>query len=448
VLDAKGAWLSGRVIAWSTDNPQVVSVSGSGAVTAVSRGAATVFATCEGRTGSAAITVPPVPGAPGLAAASPTAQSARTATPVSVSPSVLATDQFGNPASGVAVTFAVASGGGIVVSGSTITNASGIATVVSWITGSVAGSNTLIAAATSRDPVTFTATTGGTWTTKSSMPTPRYGLGVGVIDGRLYAAGGYHDAPNGSLEVYDPVSDVWMSRPPMPTPRYGLGVGVINGLLYAVGGAVGVGTVEVFNPATNSWAPRPAMPTQRQELGVGVINGILYAVGGLHDCNCTVNGRPGIFAVNTVEAYNPSTNTWTTKSSMPSPRRQLGVGVVNGILYAVGGSTLDGVVMSTVEAYDPSTNSWTTKASMPTRRADMAVTVIDGTLYAVGGAGGERTIEAYHPESDTWTIETPMPTGRTFLGAGTVNGVLYAVGGILTGNVGNGGANVVEAHRP
>jgi N-acetylneuraminic acid mutarotase len=437
-VNSKGAPLSGRVIAWSTDNPQILTVTSSGLVTAVSKGSANVYATCEGRTGSAAFVVSAVPGAPALAATSALTQSARTGAAVPISPSVLATDQFGNPAGGVAVTFAVALGGGTVTAGSTTTDASGIATVGSWVTGVIAGSNTLIAAATGRSPVTFTATTGGTWTAKTSMPTPRYGLSVGVINGLLYATGGYHDAPNGTLEVYDPIADRWTSGPPMPTARYGLSVGVLSGLLYAVGGAVGFGTVEAFNPATNSWTARATMPTQRQELGVGVVNGVLYAVGGL---NLTTT-------VGNVEAYNPTTNTWIARAPLPTARRQLGVGVVDGILYAVGGWTPSTGDVGTVEAYDPSTNSWTTKASMPTRRAGLAVAVIGGTLYAVGGSAGQRTIEAYHPGSDSWTTETPMPTGRTFLSAGTINGLLYAVGGILTGTAGNSGASVVEVHRP
>ena len=67
----------------------------------------------------------------------------------------------------------------------------------------------------------------------------------------------------------------------------------------------------------------------RLYLGVGVVNGILYAVGG-------GNGN-SVFA--TVEAYDPVSNTWTTRASMPTGRSGLGVGVVNGVLYAVGGTT-------------------------------------------------------------------------------------------------------------
>jgi len=88
-------------------------------------------------------------------------QTATVGTAVSVAPSVLATDQFGNPVSGVSVTFAVSGGGGSVTGGTQSTNAGGIATVTSWTMGTSAGSNNNILSATSTglagSPLTFTA---------------------------------------------------------------------------------------------------------------------------------------------------------------------------------------------------------------------------------------------------------------------------------------------------
>jgi len=85
-------------------------------------------------------------------------QSATVNTNVATAPSVRATDTYGNPVQGVAVTFAVASGGGSATGGSTSTNASGVASVGSWKLGAVAGTNTLTAAATGLTTVTFNAT--------------------------------------------------------------------------------------------------------------------------------------------------------------------------------------------------------------------------------------------------------------------------------------------------
>ena len=58
-------------------------------------------------------------------------------------PSVLATDVYGNPVGGVAVTFAVKSGGGSVTGASQTTGEDGVATVGAWTLGSTLGANTL-----------------------------------------------------------------------------------------------------------------------------------------------------------------------------------------------------------------------------------------------------------------------------------------------------------------
>ena len=87
-------------------------------------------------------------------------QSATVGTQVSTPPSVLVQDKFNNAVAGVAVTFAVASGGGSVSGASQTTDGSGIATVGSWTLGNTAGSNVLTATSgsLSGSPVTFTAT--------------------------------------------------------------------------------------------------------------------------------------------------------------------------------------------------------------------------------------------------------------------------------------------------
>src|SRR5205809_360684 len=88
-------------------------------------------------------------------------------------------------------------------------------------------------------------------------------------------------------------------------------------------------------------------------------------------------------------------------ASSPTQPQGLGVTAINSILDAVGGdqNASGGTVRATVEAYDPSTDSWTTKASMPTARWGLGVAAINGVLYAIGGVNnGIRTeVEAYSP---------------------------------------------------
>jgi hypothetical protein len=84
-------------------------------------------------------------------------QSTVVGTVIRVAPSVKITDANNNPVTGLAVTFAVASGGGSITGGSTKTDAGGIATLGSWTLGLKAGINTLTVTANGLG-TTFTAT--------------------------------------------------------------------------------------------------------------------------------------------------------------------------------------------------------------------------------------------------------------------------------------------------
>lgn len=84
-------------------------------------------------------------------------------TAVATKPAVKVTDQFGNPIAGVAVNFAVASGGGTVTGAAQTTGADGVATVGGWTIGQTVGANVLRATATGAtittgNPADFTAT--------------------------------------------------------------------------------------------------------------------------------------------------------------------------------------------------------------------------------------------------------------------------------------------------
>lgn len=276
----------------------------------------------------------------------------------------------------------------------------------------------------------------GTWTTKAPMPTHRLGAAAGVVNGNLYIIGGYTQNQNANpsiivrntVEAYDPLTNTWTTKAPMANARFGLGVAVINDIIYAVGGSSQ--TLEAYNPTTNTWTTKAPMPTWRYYLGVCAVDGILYAIGGASNSNV---------GLATVEAYDPVTNTWSTKSPMPTGRGAHAVGVVNGIVYAVSGlTTFSGspVLLTTNEAYDPATNTWSTKAPKLTPKYLLSASGMNGILYAVGGYGfALNTLEAYDPTTNTWTAQTPMITGRGYMATGVVNNELYAVGGFnSTGN--------------
>jgi hypothetical protein len=93
----------------------------------------------------------------GIVATTNVTQNGFRAAPVNELPAVRVTDDDGQAMAGVAVTFAVAGGGGTLTGGSTNTNAQGVATVGGWTLGPNTGTNTLTATVAGLTPVTFTA---------------------------------------------------------------------------------------------------------------------------------------------------------------------------------------------------------------------------------------------------------------------------------------------------
>ena len=104
-----------------------------------------------------------------------------------------------------------------------------------------------------------------------------------VLDGKLYAVGGFNNGFLSSAERYDPALDVWEEVAPMATPRMNHAVAVLDGTLYAVGGfnrSGVISSVERYDPAAGAWEAVAPLAEGRDGLGMAVLDGKLYAVGG------------------------------------------------------------------------------------------------------------------------------------------------------------------------
>ncbi|HSV49671.1 MAG TPA: kelch repeat-containing protein [Candidatus Acidoferrales bacterium] len=143
-------------------------------------------------------------------------------------------------------------------------------------------------------------------------------------------------------------------------------------------------------------------------------------------------------------------DSWATKAPMNQARSDLGVAVVNGKIYAIGGCTANGLVPNThgndyqakgwitnaTEEYDPTIGTWTFKSTMPTARYQFAITSFQNKIYCIGGvlnwASANLTYtginEVYDPETDTWETKAPMPTATTGQ-AHLVGDKIYFLGG-------------------
>ncbi len=94
------------------------------------------------------------------------------------------------------------------------------------------------------------------------------------------------------------------------------------------------------------------------QVKAGLLNDIVYVVGG----RVSVTGDARAL----VQAYNVSTNSWSLRKSLPSPRRAInGVSAINGKLYVTGGFNSSSALTRTLYVYTPGTNSWVKRADMP-----------------------------------------------------------------------------------
>ena len=195
----------------------------------------------------------------------------------------------------------------------------------------------------------------------------RYAHGDGVAgnscrrNGKIYAIGG--DPVGGVTDIveqYDPVSDSWVARASLPSPRTNQGVATAtNGKIYAISGSGGVpfaalrAEVYEYDPVANTWATKADNPTPRHSIvAASASNGKVYVFGGV-----PVGSSP-YTCTGIVQEYDPTGDSWSTKTSMPTGRCGAGAAqATNGKIYVVGGTPSSGNPshLATVEEYDPIT---------------------------------------------------------------------------------------------
>lgn len=183
-------------------------------------------------------------------------------------------------------------------------------------------------------------------------------------------------------------------------------------------------------PAWNALAP---MPTARAHASAVMVGGLIFVIG----------GENGSGYLNTVEVYNPATNTWLPGATpMPTARSKMAAVAMGGRIYVAGG--YNGSYLTTLEIYDPNLNTWTTGPAMPTARAEFKAKAFNVTggweMHCIGGRGmvfGVPTVlganERFSTISSSWQIDAPMPTPRARLGLGDEYNfhLLFASGGEL-----------------
>ena len=202
-----------------------------------------------------------------------------------------------------------------------------------------------------------------TWTSKTDVPAPgTYYLAASTIGISGYVYGGnigstyYQDC-----DQYTP--DTWVSVADMPVPaRHGLAASTIGSSGYVYGGRAGGSRFQDCDEYTpDTWVSKSSMPSPaRRYLAASTIGSSGYIYGGedisrFQDC----------------DEYTP--NTWVSKTNMPLPaRHSLAASTIGSSGYIYGGNEnqvgYGGGILQDCDEYTPDT--WTSKSSMPSPARD------------------------------------------------------------------------------
>ena len=291
--------------------------------------------------------------------------------------------------------------------------------------GNEAGRKALLSGATTLiDPV---------WGAAADYPTAIYDNQAVNLGGKIYSVGGASSPEDKQAYAYDPGTDAWTRLPDLPHARSQPSVAVVNGKVYAIGGWGDTSdpdpTVDVFDPATNSWSTVAGAvnPAPRAAAGTAVVNGKVYLVGGCIDGSCPDSDNLVIF--------DPESGTFSTGAKYPHLGSYIGCGGIAGKVYCAGGSTT--VPFSDGYAYDPAGNSWTRIADMPLQLWASQYSAASGMLIMAGGIANSMSTStnravAYDPVANAWT-ELPAAPTSTYRGGGACG--FYKIGGRAPGNV-------------
>lgn len=247
----------------------------------------------------------------------------------------------------------------------------------------------------------------GKWSLVAPFPVPTSHMAMTVMNGRLYALGGFDDivhiGPQRGFYVYDPATDAWKALPPLAVPRGSVALAAVGGKLHALGGRLSDRVIDV--------------PTPDGVLKVGMHTSTLH------------------------EIFDPAKGVWTTAAALPGPSRDhMGVAVIDGRIHVFGGRINDfSDLLDRHDVYDPATDSWTSAAALPRPRSAGAFAVVGGRIIYAGGecrpGGGPgmtmtfADVTAYDSRHDRWADLPALPAGRQSFGAAAIGDKLYLAGG-------------------
>ncbi len=220
------------------------------------------------------------------------------------------------------------------------------------------------------------------WTEEAPMPTLRWQFGTAVFKNKIYCIGGISSGGpvTGVNEVYDPRTNAWETKAPMPTPRFDLSANEVDGKIYLIGGydsgSRTPNLTEVYDPINDSWTTKAPIPYPVVLYASAVVDNKIYVIG-----------------EDTTQIYSPPADAWSSGTPPPTIVLDATAGATTGVnapkrIYVMGGNPSGLGAVNENLVYDPAADAWSSGASLPFARAGVAVGVVDDLLYAIGGYDG------------------------------------------------------------
>jgi N-acetylneuraminic acid mutarotase len=279
----------------------------------------------------------------------------------------------------------------------------------------------------------------GRWITRAPLPLPRSEMAWATAHAeRMHLVGGYGEqrVDRPYHQVYDPAADRWTDAVALPRGANHVGVAVLDGRLYAIGGFVEQNrkphnecfVLELASGASGAWRSIAPLPRACGAVACVGIGGKVHAVGGaIGDTFATKK------SVDWHLAYDPNADKWESRAPMPLGRDHTGTLAVGEVIHVIGGRVDSFLTNSNLHhIYDPARDAWDARRPLPTARSGHGAVLYRGKIFIMGGEGYERVYgqnEAYDPATDRWEAYAPMPTPRHGLGAALVGDAIHVAGG-------------------
>ena len=250
------------------------------------------------------------------------------------------------------------------------------------------------------------------WRQTAGLPAPRIQVGAGVLNGKLYAVGGWNGSYAAQSNVYRFDETTWTEVAPLPFARDSVAVETYEGYLYAIGGDSSGDKTNVFRFDGASWSQVAGLPAPRQRMSAKALGSNLYAMGGT--------------SVSNVYRYNVTN--WVQVAPLPTNRMSMASGVLNEYLYVAGGDSGPGIPWT--NAYRFNGSDWTEARGLPKPLRNMASGVLNSKLYVAGGYDGtSNSTNTYRFDGAQWSQGAGLPMRLCWTAGAVVSNAFYAIGG-------------------